>query len=156
MSEVRFYHLTGRSAETVLPVMLARCLERGWRAVVRGGARERLDVLDRLLWTYDQSSFLPHGRVGAAPGTPADHPVWLTDGDELPNAPHTLFLLDGAVARDDELAALDMVALLFDGHDEAAVEAARADWRRVRASGLKAVYWAEGAGGGWEKRAESG
>ena len=36
MGEIRFYHLTERPLERVLPVMLERSLERGWRVVVRG------------------------------------------------------------------------------------------------------------------------
>jgi DNA polymerase-3 subunit chi len=156
MTEVRFYHLLERPLEAVLPVMLARCLERGWRAVVRGGNPARLDALDRILWTHDEESFLPHGRAGAAPGAPADHPIWLTEGEELPNAPDTLFLIDGAAAGPAALSPFGTVALLFDGTDAAATERARAAWRAVTAAGMHAVYWAEDGRGGWAKRAEAG
>ena len=153
---MRFYHLTERPLEAVLPVMLERCLERGWRAVVRGTSAERLDALDALLWSYDEASFLPHGRAGRAPGEPSDHPVWLTEGAELPNAPDTLFLIDGAEAEPAALAAFATVALLFDGSDAGATERARDAWRAVTGAGLRAVYWAEDGRGGWSKRAEAG
>ncbi len=36
--------------------------------------------------------------------------------------------------------------LVFDGHDERAVERARADWRGVKEAGLPAKYWAQEQG----------
>lgn len=156
MAEIRFYHLVGSRLESVLPVMLERCLERGWRAVVRGGEPARLAALDALLWTHAEESFLPHGLAGAAPGQPADHPVWLTAGDELPNRPDALFLIDGAEADPATLARLETVALLFDGTDAAAVERARGTWRAAVAAGHRAVYWAEDGQGGWTRKAEAG
>ncbi len=155
MSEVRFYHLASRPLEAVLPVMLERALDRGWRSVVRGHEPARLEALDLHLWTYRDESFLPHGRAGAAPGAPEDHPVWLTAGVEMPGERHALFLIDGAAADWTALPPLETVALLFDGADPAAVEAARGHWRAVVAAGLRAVYWAEEPGGGWARKAAS-
>ena len=39
MTEVLFYHLQKQGLEEALPGLLERTLERGWRAVVRAGAR---------------------------------------------------------------------------------------------------------------------
>ena len=39
--EIWFYHLERSSLEATLPPLLERCLARGWRAIVRGGLRER-------------------------------------------------------------------------------------------------------------------
>ncbi len=156
MSEVRFYHLVERRLEGVLPVMLERCLERGWRAVVRGGDPARLAALDGLLWSYSEESFLPHGLAGRAPGTAEEHPVWLTAGEETGGPRQALFLIDGAAFEPAALSGLETAALLFDGGDGAALARAREDWRRVVAAGLTAVYWAEEPGGGWARKAESG
>lgn len=153
MAEVRFYHLTQTPLATALPPMLERCLARGWRAVVRGGHPARLAALDHHLWTYGDTAFLPHGTAADGPGV--DQPIWLTCADDLPNAPNTLFLIDDAPAAPDELARFETVALLFDGQDPAAVEAARARWRAVTAQGLAAVYWAQDPAGAWVKKAQS-
>lgn len=152
MAEVRFYHLTELPLERALPPMLERTLERGQRAVVRGGDAGRMGWLDRHLWTYGEASFLPHGLDGDP--DPARQPVWLTTADAVPNAAQALFLVDGAGAGTDEMAAMKVTAILFDGHDAAAVEAARARWRGVTEAGLAAVYWAQ-EGGRWVKRSES-
>ena len=52
MSEVFFYHLQPRPLERVLPVLLEKCLERGWNVVVQAGSSERVEAIDQLL---------PHG-----------------------------------------------------------------------------------------------
>lgn len=153
MPEVRFYHLTESPLEAALPVMLERTLRRGQRAVVRGGHPDRLRFLDTLLWTRDEAGFLPHGIDGDS--DPDRHPVWLTARAEIPNGAAALFLIDGADAGTDEMAALDITAILFDGHDAAAVGAARDQWRRVTGASLPAVYWAQEAGGRWVKRHEA-
>jgi len=153
MPEVRFYHLTETPLEAALPVMLERTLERGMRAVVRGTSAERLAFLNDLLWTADEASFLPHGMEGD--GDPDRQPVWLTTGMAVPNGAETLFLIDGARASDAEFSGLSITALLFDGHDPAAVEAARGEWRRAAGAGLTAVYWAQEPGARWVKKTET-
>ncbi len=157
MGEVRFYHLTARPLESVLPVMLEKSLERGWRVAVRGTDPDRVEALANHLWTYGDGSFLPHG--SRADGNSARQPVWMgCEGDEPanPNGANTLFLIDNAAAGTGELAEMEMVAVLFDGHDEAAVAKARDQWRMVADAGLKAIYWAQDDRGAWIKRSETG
>lgn len=153
MGEVRFYHLTEVPLERALPTMLERTLDRGLRAVVRGGVPERLDYLDTHLWTYGDGSFLPHGSL--EDGHAANQPILLTTLGDVPNGAKALFLIDGAEAEVPELTQMEVTAILFDGHDPAAVDAARAQWRAVTGAGLAAVYWAQSDGGRWEKRHEA-
>ena len=60
MTEVLFYHLQNMSLENVLPPLLEKSLERGWRVVVQSTSQERADALDAHLWTYRDDLFLPH------------------------------------------------------------------------------------------------
>lgn len=153
MGEVRFYHLTELPLERALPQMLDRALARGQRAVVRGSRADRLGWLDRELWVWSDESFLPHGIDGDP--HPSRHPIWLTTAREVPNGAAALFLVDGAAAEPDEMAAMEVTAILFDGGDTAAVDAARAQWRKVVGSGMPALYWAQ-EGGRWVKKHEAG
>jgi DNA polymerase III subunit chi len=98
MTEVLFYHLTRQPLDKVLPGLLERTLERGWRAVVQAGSRERVDALDALLWTYSEEGFLPHGT--ARDGFPEHQPVFLTTGEDNPNGAALRFLVDGAEAAE--------------------------------------------------------
>jgi DNA polymerase-3 subunit chi len=61
-------------------------------------------------------------------------------------------LVDGARATPPEMAAFERTCLIFDGRDERALEAARADWRTVTAAALPAKYWAQ-EHGRWVQKA---
>ena len=154
VSEVLFYHLTSNPLEQAAPQILEKCFERGWKAVVRTGSPERAEALNRMLWTYREDSFLPHG--GSGDPAPDHQPIYLTAGDETPNSPDVLLLCDGAEARVEEMGQYNRSLLMFDGHDEDAVAAARIAWKQVSDAGLRAIYWAQNDAGGWVRKAESG
>jgi DNA polymerase III subunit chi len=150
MTEIGFYHLTRTPLEKALPKILEKVLEAGKRAVVITGSEERTQVLNGVLWTYDQDAFLPHGT--AREGEPAAQPIWLTSDDENPNGAEVVVLTEGATvaALDTFQRCLDM----FDGNDPAAVESARERWRAAKAAGHSLAYWQQTPQGSWEKKAE--
>lgn len=148
MTEVLFYHLQNQPLERVLPGLLEKCLERGWRVVVQTGSEERRDALDSHLWTYAEDSFLPHGT--RKDGDPAAQPVYLTAEADNPNAASVRFLVDRAEPPD--LAGYTRAVFLFDGNDPDAVQDARRRWRDVRAAGHEATYWQQDERGRWLKK----
>jgi len=149
MTEVLFYHLNRQPLEHVLPSLLERSFERGWRVVLQGSAEERIEALDAHLWTYREDNFLPHGTAKEA--DPAEQPILLTTADHNPNGAKVRFLIDGApVPADAE--AYDRIVLIFDGEDEDAVAAARASWGAVKAKGFDATYWQPDEQGRWVKK----
>ncbi len=147
-TEVLFYHLERMTLESVLPSLLERTLERGWRAVVQSGSAERLEALDLSLWTYDDASFLPHGT--ARDGDPSRQPVYLTLGDETPNGAGVRFLVDGAEAAAFE--GFARIVCIFDGRDGDATARARQQWQAARAAGCAVTYWSQSESGRWEKQ----
>jgi DNA polymerase-3 subunit chi len=149
MTEILFYHLQRRPPESVLPQLLERSLERGWRVVVQAASDERIEALDAQLWTYRDDSFLPHGtpREGEA----VAQPVLLTVGDDNPNGATVRFLIDGAPMPADP-AAYDRIVLLFDGEDEEALADARARWSQAKAQGFEVTYWQTDEQGRWVKK----
>jgi len=137
MAEVRFYHLTRKTLEQVLPELLEKTLERGLRAVVMASSSERVESLTHHLWTYKPERFLPHG--SSKDGNATLQPVWITIEDERPNEAKFLFLTDGA--RSEKMADYQRVCEIFDGHDEAALAAARLRWKDYKAAGHVVSYW---------------
>lgn len=148
MPEILFYHLERQPLERVLPSLLERTLERGWRAVVQSGSDERLEALDLALWTYSEESFLPHGT--RKDGSPAEQPIYLTTSDDNPNGAGVRFLVDGAEAGD--VSGLARVVYLFDGADPDATAVARRQWQSAKASGATVTYWLQSESGRWEKQ----
>ncbi len=148
LCEVWFYHLERTGLDQALPELLEKTLQRGWKAVVRSTAPDRVDHLDGWLWAYRDDSFLPHAPADE-PG-PERQPILLTTGAENLNGADALFLVDGAEPGD--LTGYRRCVVLFDGADEAQVRNARAQWSAVKARGLPASYWKQQARG-WEKTA---
>jgi len=147
VAEIGFYHLLATPLERALPRLLERARAQGYRILVRAASSERAEHLSALLWTYDDSSFLPHG--SARDGNAANQPIWLSERSENPNGAAMLVLVDGVEAAD--LAEFTRCADLFDGTDPAAVEAARERWRRAMAEGHTLTYWQQSEAG-WEKK----
>jgi DNA polymerase-3 subunit chi len=147
-SEVLFYHLERAPLERVLPALLERTLERGWRAVVQSGSTERLEALDLALWTYSDESFLPHGT--ARDGEAERQPIYLTTGPETPNGAGVRFLVDGAETTGFD--GFARIVCIFDGRDPEATASARAQWQAARAAGCAVTYWRQSDGGRWEKQ----
>ena len=58
---------------------------------------ERVEALNRALWTYGRDSFLPHGTRDD--GFAEDQPMFLTDQADYPNGATVLVLVDGAEAE---------------------------------------------------------
>jgi DNA polymerase-3 subunit chi len=130
-------------------VLLEKSRERGWKAVVEVASAERQRALDDLLWTYSERSFLPHGLDGEPDC--AEHPILLTTTRANGNGAEIRFLADGARLGDD-LAGYQRVALIFDGEDPEALQAARDDWKLARAAGHDASFWQQNGEGRWEKK----
>lgn len=150
MTEVRFYHLTTKTAEQALPEILGKALETGRRAVVRVADEKAAERLCELLWTFRADSFLPHGTK--KDGFAADQPVYLTAGDENPNGADMLVLADIGGAADGAPGGFALCCDLFDGNDPAAVAAARERWKRCREAGCNLTYWRQNERGGWDKK----
>ena len=152
MTETLFYHLERRTLEDVLPGLIEKTLERGWRAVIRCDSAERADALDTLLWTYDEASFLPHAQQGD--GDPAQQPVLITVEDANANSANVLFLVGGATPPAwDAPGDLTRIVLMFDGRDPAMLSAARASWKDAKSAGRDVTYWKEMPSGKFEKQA---
>lgn len=148
MTEVLFYHLQRQPLEAVLPGLLEKSVERGWRVVVEAGSAERVEALDAHLWTYREDSFLPHGTSSEA--NVALQPVVLTTAADNPNGAAVRFLVDGASFQ--TAAGYERLVLIFDGNDPEALAAAREAWKRAKGEGHQATYWQQSDRGRWERK----
>lgn len=150
---VLFYHITQSSVEVTARTLLEKALGAGWRVMLRGGDLARLNLMDQWLWQNPEDGFLPHGLAGGPQD--ANQPVLLGTGP-IVNDAKGLMLVDGAVPLPGEAAALERVWVLFDGQNEAAVNAARGLWKAIVAENLPAQYWSEETGRWVMKTASAG
>jgi DNA polymerase-3 subunit chi len=149
MTEILFYQLKGQTLEQVLPGLLQRSLDRGWRVVVQASSQERVEALDAHLWTWRDDAFLPHGTWRDSEA--AEHPVLLTLNEDNPNGAIVRFLIEGA-GMPENASAYQRIVLLFDGEDAEALDVARARWREAKSAGFEVTYWQTDEGGGWRRQ----
>lgn len=152
-----FYHLSHQAAYEVVPRLVHLCRERQWRVIIRARQPETLRQISDALWAYGEGSFLAHAQAGdLAADYSAQQPIWLTLGDDSPNAladiPQVEILLEDQRAPDP--AALQRAIYIFDGADPAALAAARQHWRDVKEAGACAIsYWQQSPDGQWTQQA---
>lgn len=148
-AEIWFYHLERQSADDALPLLLEKCLERKWRALVRLDSYEEIERLDAHLWVYRPDSFMPHG--AATSSDAARLPVLLTADAENRNNAQVQFVLGSCDV--DNADAYERVVVLFNGSVEEELAAARETWKRVKAEGAQVSYWRQNERGQWAKTA---
>ena len=150
MAMVLFYHLTQGTVDATVATLLSRAMTQGWRVMVRGTDAAHLARLDARLWQEPADGFLPHGLAGGPHD--ADQPVLLGTGPG-DNGAQALMLIDGATATPEDVRAMNRVWLLFEGADDAAVAAARGEWRKLTGDGITAQYWSDDSGR-WQMKTE--
>lgn len=148
-TEIWFYHLERSTLDQVLPGLLEKTLQRGWRALVRVKDVADIDEIDELLWTYRPDSFLPHGRADAEHAN--RQPVLLTESGENLNSAQTLFIVDESELGDTEDYARCFI--IFDGRNDSSVQHARNRWRDLKGGKAELQYWKQDEEGRWARAA---
>jgi len=149
MTEVLFYHLQNMTVENVLPPLLEKSLERGWRVVVQSTSPERADALDAHLWPYRDDSFLPTANWGLHDA--ADQPIVLAIEEDNPNGANVRFLVDNAALPADS-DSYERLVLVFNGDDPDALASARESWTACKARGFEVTYWQADERGRWQRK----
>jgi DNA polymerase-3 subunit chi len=152
--EIWFYHLMDTPLERVLPNLIERAIERQWHCIVQATSAERLSVIDELLWTYADESFIPHGT--ALEGDAEHQPVYLTCGSENPNAAAVRFFLERAqiepALAGGQGYSYRRCLLVFDGNDAEQLADARRQWATLKAGGHELAYYQQGEDGRWQQK----
>lgn len=147
--DLLFYHLERSPIERVLPELLMKAQQKGWRAIVETEPFERVEALDQMLWTFSEDSFLPHGVDGQL--NAESQPVLLTDAQDNSNNAEIRFFVDGGDVTQHQN--YERLVYLFNGLDEQAVKRAREQWKKAVDADMDVTYWAQGPDGRFEKKA---
>ena len=131
-----FYHLTETPLEGTLPMLLGKAREAGWRVLVKGPL-PLVERLDQVLWEGPVEGFLPHGLAGGPQD--ADQPVLLGEVVAAEGF-DCLMSVGGAAFSAAEIGLAERTCVLFDGHDDAAVQVARDQWKVLTGEGVSAQY----------------
>ncbi|MFN4005641.1 MAG: DNA polymerase III subunit chi [Hylemonella sp.] len=113
--------------------LLRKAVAAGARVVVTAEA-EVLERLDTLLWTFSQTDFIPHARLGAAAEVVAASPVVLAEAADAPGLPHHEVLVNLGPSWPEGFEQYRRVIEVV-GQDETDRQQARARWKRYSALG---------------------
>lgn len=151
MAEYWFYHLEASTLEDVLPGLLEKVRERGWTALVNygGASEERLAELDQFLWTYKDSSFLPHGRDDLPQAD--QQPILLSASADSAAGKDCVILIGGADVSD--MTGVSRAIIMINGRNGEDVTRERARWSKLKETGASLAYFQQDERGSWVKKA---
>jgi DNA polymerase-3 subunit chi len=153
--QIWFYHLGDARLERVLPSLIERALDRGWKCVVQATSAELLSEIDDLLWTYSDASFIAHAT--AKDGDAEWQAVYLTQDIDNPNQASVRFFVEGAsiaaALNMPQAASYERCLLLFNGSDQEQLENARRQWAELKAAGCDLAYFQQDGDGRWRQKA---
>lgn len=149
LPSINFYHLTTTSLEHALPKLLERALAGGYKVLVVTSSEAYAEHLDKLLWSYEEGSFLPHGRH--TDKNPELQPVLISTTLENLNQANILMTTDGRYI--EEKGQFSRIIDIFDGKEKEALESARNRWKKYKDSGFEMTYYKQNEQGVWHKAA---
>lgn len=150
MTRIDFYHLQTQGLDNVLPKLVEKAYDTGKNIKIKIGNEERIEFINSLLWTFSDTSFIPHG--SKKDGFADLQPIWLTSNNDNPNNASILFLVDGANAGVDEVTSFERVINIFDGNDPSSLEKARNFWKELKSNNIETFYWQQDSSGKWAQK----
>lgn len=146
MSKISFYQVMNGEVIKFSCQLLEKCFKSNLKTFVQVKDDSIAEMLDRILWTFAQKSFIPH----ATDKDPlsAMQPIYISSASECKIDAKGLMLL--GVERVD-LKNFDRVMVMIDGLVQDEVSAASIFMDRVRSLGHEVEYYAQNKKGIWEK-----
>ena len=146
--EYWFYHLEASTIEGVLPGLLEKTRQKGWRALVKL-PESQLKAMDDYLWTYKEDSFLPHGRDDEPMAE--QQPITLSSAAQTVQGHQAVFLIGGSEIAD--MLGLERAMVMINGRSQDDVRRERARWKALKGAGATLSYYQQNERGGWIKKA---
>ena len=144
-----FYHLERTTLEQAAGALLEKCLEHKKRVLAISARPERRAALDEALWTYNDNSFLPHGRAEAEGLDAARQPILISEAADNKNDATFCLLMDGTDIGDG--AGFERCMVMFDGGDQATRDIARKQFKAAKDRGQTVRYFQQTQNGGWKE-----
>ena len=143
-----FYHLERTTLEQAAGALLEKCLEHKKRVLAISARPERRAALDEALWTYNDNSFVPHGRAEAEGLDAARQPILISEAADNKNDATFCLLMDGTDIGDG--AGFERCMVMFDGGDQKTRAKAREQFNAAKDAGLVTRYIQQ-SGRGWKE-----
>ncbi len=151
MTQLHFYRVSNSPFVPVLAALLRRYFDSGLRTIVRGVSLQRMEKIDKELWSIPGDGFLPHGMANCAYA--AEHPILVTIEKRVVGPADGLVAIDGAQVGLEEANDFKRISFVFEGQVSDELSSARKHWKLFSDSGHPMQYW-DYKNGRWTKAAE--
>ena len=152
MTQLHFYRVSNSPFVPVLAALLRRYVDNGLRTVVRGVSLQRMEKMDKELWSIPGDGFLPHGMANSA--YEAEHPILMTVEKRVIGPADGLVAIDGAEVELEEASEFKRISFVFERGASDELSSARKHWKLFSESEHPMQYW-NYEDGRWAKVAEA-
>ena len=97
MTEIFFYKLKNLSIELFLISLVEKSISKNWNSTVLLDNIERMEEINDLMWTFNDTSFIPHGSQNDLNSD--KQKVYLTCNEENLNNANIIFSIDGIIVK---------------------------------------------------------
>lgn len=144
------YQVVSPKGSSLLVSAVVKLLEKvylsGKRAVFFSPISERVELIDKALWTYSTNAFIPHGDKHL--GFTESQPIYFSDTFENPNDASILILMDTFDLTNPLYADFEKIMVVFE--DTTVVQDMEKIYRDLKDAGKNVNYWKQSPKG-WEK-----
>lgn len=144
--EFAIYQSISRNLAGAAVKLLEKIFLSGSRAVFFSPITERVDIINKTLWTYSTNAFIPHGDKRM--GFEDQQPIYFTDVFKNPNNASILVLVDTFDLTNKEYKNFEKIMLIFE--DISKVDEIEKIYRSLKDNGKNVNYWKQSPKG-WEK-----
>jgi DNA polymerase-3 subunit chi len=149
--DVAFYQLLKTPLERALPKLVEKVYLSGFRILIVCESREKMELLNTVLWTFSTSAFLPHGHQGDSQQDPRRHPIWLSVAPENVNDASVIIVTSGQLIPENLTSSYEKCLDIFDGNDTSITRQARERYLQYKKRGSSMTFWKQDREGNWEK-----
>lgn len=143
--ELNFYHvMTGNLVPSIVK-LLEKVYISDQRCVFYSPIEERVQIVDKTLWTFSTNAFVPHGTKDM--GSPNFQPIYMTSEINNPNDSIVLLLTD---SFDYKSWNQNFEKVLFVFEDESSSQVGRSLYEDLKNQQENVKYWKQSRNG-WEK-----
>jgi DNA polymerase-3 subunit chi len=148
MTEVWFYHLTYSHLKDVLPELMEKTLEKGWKAYVHMDENRSFKDLSDALWSHKNDSFIAHDIEGNV----NDNRQPILFGAKGLNVNDAQIYMSISPVQWLDLKAYLRALFIFDDNDQSHVLWARRAWKILKNEGHEMAFWKQMESGKWQKQ----
>jgi DNA polymerase-3 subunit chi len=143
--EVNFYQVAEGNLIPSVIKLLEKIYTSGLRCIFFSPVEERVQVVDKTLWTFSTGAFIPHGRKSL--GFCDKQPIYFTSQHENPNNATVIVLVDTLDYK--EFNNFEKIIMVFE--EKRHIDTANVIYDNLKKNAENVNYWKQGPKG-WVKQ----